>query len=78
MQKLAIKEEKLRLAKGGSNMNKINEIFSKILTAIVFFIFIAIYYHMWLRGYDIVYTLHKAKEIYRENEKLKLKLDEGK
>ena len=55
-------------------MNKINEIFSKILTAIVFFIFIAINYHMWLRGYDIVFTLHKAKEIYRENEKLKLKL----
>lgn len=24
--------------------------------------------------YDIIYTLHKAKEIYRENEKLKLKL----
>ena len=59
-------------------MYKINEIFSKILTAIVFFIIISIYYHMWWRGYDIDYTIHKAKEIYRENEKLKLKLDEGK
>ena len=24
--------------------------------------------------YDIIYTLHKTKEIYRENKKLKLKL----
>ncbi len=55
-------------------MNKINEIFSKILTAIVFFIFIAIDYHMWLRGGDSIFFTDRTQieKDLREIQKLEI------